>query len=1533
VPSFRIGALTIQPDDSILLGGYQRLPYGSDEFEVARYTPDGQIDTTFGNVWGSSHTGYVTTLIDLGGGPLYADGTCMTLDASGNILLGGSAWSGGDGVSDDFLVARYTPAGLLDRNFGAPSQGRRLGYAAVDFSTADSIQPNDYCHGIGALSSGQIVLAGESVSSVLGTDFAIAQFTADGTPDSGFGNNGQLLTGIGSAGGSAMGVAILPDDRIIAVGTSGYNYSFGDFGLGSFLKDNKVTIVAAVDNLTASANPNGHIDLSWTVNYPGATSVEVEQSTDGITFTPVATLSGDAASYTDSGLPPGTHYWYQIRLIVPGGAAFVSAPADTWTLASTPTLVSVSAAGPNDADLTWTGGDGAFRFVVQRSDDGAPFAPIDTTDSLSYQDLSAPDGKELNYEVIAIDPGGQSLPSNAVSTRTPLSVPTDVSAAASGQDIQVSWTNNSTSADGFVIERSSDGQSFSALSSVGTEAYGEFTDTAAAPDTTYYYRVRATRDTRQSNPSDSALASTDPVQPIVSVTGSGSATAGATTAINVSATLPPNAPSADQVSSYDVDWGDGQSSSGDGSTTSYNHAFSAAGTYTVNVTATCAAGTASASMIIKVTAASTNVGNVTFPGYDPDHVPFITEGTSYPVNPTYSGAGNLIAWVIDFGDGTDDQQFSPGDSINHTYEHGLRDSGVLYVIHATAVTDIGMASASRSVKVTSNYQPDPDRDLQVTSRPGSGGTYGGLLIFWPCNIPRSVLHVDWGDGTSTDFPVDDPSGGTTSDGHPEVTPPDHQYPEEGTYYVTATSNGATGYGFDSGGDDESTSPTMSNIANQTVMAGSAINISASVSGFGTQDITETYVNWGDGTGLHYVGSGAATAHLDHVPAGTLSASLSVYEAEAGDVASKTFTIQSNLDLKFTAYRAGPAQGDAISTDVVAQHDPTQDVLLTDDNFDDQLPNGQPDNAGQTVTAPSGSSGDPDLERITLKQVADLTDGVLTLSISDPSAVRLFQSDGSLLFSSDRSAKSALQLNFSHPSGYLSSLTSGDVSLWVQGMKVSRDLTFTLRYSNAVGTVSSDALHMDVAKVEMIGKSGDVITSVPAVPAWQPAFLAQEIADTPPIPAAAYFKIRIEGLPADAAASLQVTSSSVPSDFFMDEADPESSDYQSKDWAVIYQADPSFVLTDEDKQAIKDNLDLNVVHNQAAPRVSVGTKPASAPATAPATGGGIMLGPKPMLSPLTTSGETATATSASGVNLTWSGGVGATSLVIEQLNDAGLKWFPIKTVPGSTTTATVTVAGGSGTVASFRIVAENAASALIGKPFRVMTTFSATDANLSLKNVVFSAMVTAERTHASFTYYLTAGVDGAFNQEFAVMNDVHYAVKKLPAGSTAQFASNKLVGDTGEFRLGAATPPPTADDCIHELAHALDAKFWWHPTSYDDKESFAYSLERTLAGAATGFVCLAKMDTSPFAAPGSMPRAWSFSWKLLDATVVGTNAPVGNSVNLITSAQVTDMQKDLGLGFSESGLKLAYQRMLLLRGATAAAVAALAPPVGLSPCFR
>lgn len=90
---------------------------------------------------------------------------------------------------------------------------------------------------------------------------------------------------------------------------------------------------------------------------------------------------------------------------------------------------------------------------------------------------------------------GSNLPANAIGGQVPQdppAAPTSLGATAVACDqVNLAWTDNADNEDSFVIERSTDGSNYSILASVGANVTA-YADTAAAGDTTYYYKVKAT---------------------------------------------------------------------------------------------------------------------------------------------------------------------------------------------------------------------------------------------------------------------------------------------------------------------------------------------------------------------------------------------------------------------------------------------------------------------------------------------------------------------------------------------------------------------------------------------------------------------------------------------------------------------------------------------------------------------------------------------------------------------------------------------------------------------------------------------------------------------------------------------------------------------------------------------------------------------------------------------------------------------------------------------------------------------------------
>jgi len=184
-----IQGMALQSDGKIVVAGYA-WDGTSDDFAVARYTTAGVLDPTFG-------TGGVT-LTDHAGNPDRAQ--AVALQADGKIVAAG--FSG-----DDFAVARYTTAGVLDPTFGTGGMVvTNVGGEAE--ATALAIQPN-----------GSIVVVGWA--ELRGQwNFIVTRYTTAGVLDTTFHKSGQVSVDFGS-NDYAMGVAIQPDGKIVVAGASG----------------------------------------------------------------------------------------------------------------------------------------------------------------------------------------------------------------------------------------------------------------------------------------------------------------------------------------------------------------------------------------------------------------------------------------------------------------------------------------------------------------------------------------------------------------------------------------------------------------------------------------------------------------------------------------------------------------------------------------------------------------------------------------------------------------------------------------------------------------------------------------------------------------------------------------------------------------------------------------------------------------------------------------------------------------------------------------------------------------------------------------------------------------------------------------------------------------------------------------------------------------------------------------------------------------------------------------------------------------
>lgn len=99
---------------------------------------------------------------------------------------------------------------------------------------------------------------------------------------------------------------------------------------------------AAPTGLAATAVSSAQINLAWTDNATDETSYSVERSTNGTTFSVIATLGANATSYSNTGLAASTTYWYRVRAANSGGFSGYSNTASATTQAASGTWVTIT---------------------------------------------------------------------------------------------------------------------------------------------------------------------------------------------------------------------------------------------------------------------------------------------------------------------------------------------------------------------------------------------------------------------------------------------------------------------------------------------------------------------------------------------------------------------------------------------------------------------------------------------------------------------------------------------------------------------------------------------------------------------------------------------------------------------------------------------------------------------------------------------------------------------------------------------------------------------------------------------------------------------------------------------------------------------------------------------------------------------------------------------------------------------------------------------------------------------------------------
>jgi uncharacterized delta-60 repeat protein len=199
--SHEVDDLVVQPDGRIVVAGA-----GGGYFLLARYNANGSLDTSFDG------DGKLVHNIGLSAGGI----SDLALQPDGRIIAAGGGTVG--------LVARYNPGGSLDSSFGTSGVFQHPSISS-------------YINGVDLLSDGRIVLSG-------GRDWRASRLNADGSLDTTFSGTGSVLV-VPSA--AAFSLLVQPDDKIVMVGNDA---TPGSSGPGTKF-------------INARLNSDGTFDATW----------------------------------------------------------------------------------------------------------------------------------------------------------------------------------------------------------------------------------------------------------------------------------------------------------------------------------------------------------------------------------------------------------------------------------------------------------------------------------------------------------------------------------------------------------------------------------------------------------------------------------------------------------------------------------------------------------------------------------------------------------------------------------------------------------------------------------------------------------------------------------------------------------------------------------------------------------------------------------------------------------------------------------------------------------------------------------------------------------------------------------------------------------------------------------------------------------------------------------------------------------------------------------------------------------------------
>jgi fibronectin type 3 domain-containing protein len=295
------------------------------------------------------------------------------------------------------------------------------------------------------------------------------------------------------------------------------NWTF-DQGVAPAAPTGLQAMVTGYQGTSATAVPLGaHLTWNAVTDTPaagGTVSYKVLRSLNAAG--PYAQIGTSATtSFDDSGLATGTTYYYEVTATdtysdsVPSANASITTPM----LPPTPTNSQINSITPTSFSFQWqdnANNENGYLILRQAGTNGFQFyttLPPDTNPApsiMTFTDTGLTPGVHYDYHVESYNLAGYS-DFAGVSGTTPSTVPTNLQATAANAAIQLSWTAGNGAMSYNVYRGTS--MNGEGATPIATGVSGtNYTDSSAAYNTTYYYKVTAVNTGGESGPSNEANA-------------------------------------------------------------------------------------------------------------------------------------------------------------------------------------------------------------------------------------------------------------------------------------------------------------------------------------------------------------------------------------------------------------------------------------------------------------------------------------------------------------------------------------------------------------------------------------------------------------------------------------------------------------------------------------------------------------------------------------------------------------------------------------------------------------------------------------------------------------------------------------------------------------------------------------------------------------------------------------------------------------------------------------------------------------------